>query len=64
MTLRFHVNISSASPRCAITAELHLFCDVSIKSYGTIAFLYQKDVSTFVMVRGSGTTEDPHIATT
>ena len=33
-------------------AELHLFCDASIKAYGTIAFLRHKDKSTFVMARG------------
>ena len=33
-------------------AELHLFCDASIKAYGTIAFFRQEDKSTFVMARG------------
>ena len=33
-------------------AELHLFCDASIKAYGTIAFFRRADESTFVMARG------------
>ena len=33
-------------------AELHLFCDASMKAYGTIAFFHQGDESTFVMARG------------
>lgn len=33
-------------------AELHLFCDASIKAYGTIAFFRQDCESTFVMARG------------
>ena len=40
----------SESKMC--NAELHLFCDASIKAYGTIAFLRHKDKSTFVMARG------------
>ena len=33
-------------------AELHLFCDASIKAYGTIAFFFQEAETTFVMSRG------------
>ena len=33
-------------------AELHLFCDASMKAYGSIAFFRQGDESTFVMARG------------
>ena len=33
-------------------AELHLFCDASIKAYGTIAFFCQEAETTFIMSRG------------
>ena len=33
-------------------AKIHLFYDANIKAYGTIAFLRQKDETTFVMARG------------
>ena len=32
--------------------KLHLFCDASMKAYGTVAFFHKEDKTTFVMARG------------